>query len=77
MTCFTPEGGSGLSDEDVYARQTLGGGLGYTEAQLRTIWGTAFEVLTLRPMQAHPKGAEVFGLPFLWAMLARKPLTAG
>jgi 2-polyprenyl-3-methyl-5-hydroxy-6-metoxy-1,4-benzoquinol methylase len=72
MACFTPEGGSGLSDEDVYARKTLGGGLGYTEAQLRAIWGEAFEVLALRPMQAHPKGADLFGLAFLWVMLAQK-----
>lgn len=74
LSCFTPEGGSGLSDEDVYTRRTLGGGLGYTEAQLRAIWGEAFEVLSLRPMQAHPQGAAVFGLPFLWVMLARKPV---
>jgi len=76
LTCFNPEGGSGLNDDEVYARRTLGGGLGYTEAQLRAIWGAAFEVLALRPMQAHPKEAQVFGLPFLWAMWARKPLTA-
>ncbi|MBQ0936042.1 class I SAM-dependent methyltransferase [Ideonella paludis] len=72
MTCFKPEGGSGLSDEDVYARQSLGGGLGYTEAQLRSIWGEAFDIQVLRPMQAYAKEAAVFGLPFLWAMRARR-----
>jgi SAM-dependent methyltransferase len=50
MVCFRPEGGSGLSDAEVYERRTLGGGLGYTEAQLRAIWGGAFRIEQLRPM---------------------------
>jgi SAM-dependent methyltransferase len=72
MTCFRPEGGSGLSDDEVYERKTLGGGLGYTDAHLRTLWSEEFEILTLRQMQECPTGNGVFGKSFLWVMLARK-----
>lgn len=39
MTCFRPEGGGGLTDEQVYERGTLAGGLGCTEEKLRDLWG--------------------------------------
>ena len=72
MTCFRPEGGGGLSDEEVYERRTLGGGLGYTDAQLREFWSDRFEIHTLCQMQERPAGSGVFGRSFLWVMLARK-----
>ncbi|MBG9389887.1 class I SAM-dependent methyltransferase [Caenimonas aquaedulcis] len=72
MTCFRPEGGSGLSDEEVYERETLGGGLGYTEARLRELWSGAFTIVGVRQMQEAPQGGGVFGKSFLWTMLARK-----
>ncbi|TDM08868.1 MAG: class I SAM-dependent methyltransferase [Ideonella sp. MAG2] len=74
MSCFRPEGGSGLSDEQVYERRTLGGGLGYTEAQLRALWGGVLDIDVVRPMLAQPEGAPTFGLDFLWVMLAHKRL---
>jgi SAM-dependent methyltransferase len=73
LTCFKPEGGSGYTDEEVYERRSTGGGFGYTEAQLREIWGSGpLEVLVLRQMQELPFGSPTFGKSFLWAMLARK-----
>jgi len=72
MTCFRPEGGGGLTDEEVYERGTLSGGLGYTDAQLRELWSSRFEILSLRQMQERPAGSSVFGRSFLWVMLARK-----
>ena len=72
MTCFRPEGGSGLSDDEVYERRTLGGGLGYTDTQLRELWSGQFEIFRLRQMQERPPGSGVFGKSFLWVMLARK-----
>lgn len=72
LTCFRPEGGSGLSDEQVYERGSLGGGLGYTEAELRQHWGHALNILELRQMQTPAAGSGLFGEPFLWVMLARK-----
>jgi len=72
MTCFRPEGGSGLTDEQVYERRTLGGGLGYTEQGLREIWGEPLRIHTLRQMKPQPAGSALFGQSFLWALLAQR-----
>jgi SAM-dependent methyltransferase len=73
MTCFRPEGGSGFSDDEVYERGTLGGGLGYTGEQLRAIWSPGLVVDELRPMRKPAAGSGIFGEPFLWVLRARKP----
>ncbi len=73
LTCFRPEGGSGLSDDQVYERGTLGGGLGYTEARLREIWGTSLQIRELRQMRPQAPTSGRFGASFLWALLAQKP----
>jgi len=72
MTCFRPEGGSGLSDREVYERRTLGGGLGYSEQRLRAIWSHGLQVHELRPMERPDAGSGRFGENFLWTLLARK-----
>jgi SAM-dependent methyltransferase len=38
LVCFRPEGGSGYTDQQVYERASLGGGLGYSEDHLRALW---------------------------------------
>ncbi|NKI95950.1 class I SAM-dependent methyltransferase [Rhizobacter sp. SG703] len=76
LVCFRPEGGSGLTDEQVYERRSVGGGLGYTEAQLRAIWSTGLEVHSTRRMLKPPPGADVFGEEFLSVLWARKPVDA-
>ena len=72
MTCFRPEGGSWLSDREVYERGTLGGGLGYTDTQLRELWSGVFKIFSLRQMQEPTADSGVFGKSFLWVLLARK-----
>ena len=72
LNCFRPEGGSGLTDHEVYERRTLGGGLGYAEDRLRALWSGEFEILELRQMQDHASGSAVFGPSFLWVMRARR-----
>ncbi len=72
LTCFRPEGGGGLSDNDVYERRTLAGGLGYTDTRLRELWSGLFEIVSLRQMRESPAGSDVFGKGFLWVLLARK-----
>ncbi len=74
LTCFRPEGGSGLSDYEVYERRTLGGGLGYTEAQLRELWRSGLNVRVLRSMKKPSATSGLFGEDFLWVMLAQKPM---
>ena len=72
LTCFRPEGGSGYSDDEVYARRSLGGGLGYTEHQLRTIWSEGLQVRVLRQMEKPSAQSGLFGERFLWVLLAQK-----
>lgn len=72
LTCFRPEGGSGLSDYEVYERRTLGGGLGYTEDSLREIWSNGLQVHTVRQMKKTSVGSDCFGEDFLWVLLAQR-----
>jgi SAM-dependent methyltransferase len=77
LACFRPEGGSGYSDDEVYRRGTLGGGLGYTEARLRSIWSAGgLRIRTLRQMQQQAADSGRFGETFLWVMLAQKEVEA-
>jgi SAM-dependent methyltransferase len=72
LTCFRPEGGSGYSDDEVYVRRSLGGGLGYTEEQLRKIWSQGLQVRVLRQMEEPSAESGLFGERFLWVLLAQK-----
>ena len=72
LTCFRPEGGSGLTDAEVYERGSLGGGLGYSEGQLRAIWSRRLDVRVLRQMTKAGADSGLFGEDFLWVVLARK-----
>ena len=73
LTCFRPEGGSGYSDEEVYQRRSMGGGLGYSEERLREIWSRGLEVRVIRQMAKSGAESGRFGEDFLWVLLARKP----
>ncbi len=73
LVCFRPEGGSGYTDLEVYQKASLGGGLGYSDGQLRSLWDSApFSVRVLRQMRKTNGSGPVFGEDFLWALLAMK-----
>jgi SAM-dependent methyltransferase len=73
LVCFRPEGGSGYTDQQVYERGSLGGGLGYSEHELRALWDTSpFSVRLLRPMNHTDGQGPYFGQDFLWALLATR-----
>lgn len=72
LTCFRSEGGSGLTDDEVYERRSLGGGLGYTEERLLSIWSRALRVHRIRQMAKPAAGGGLFGETFLWVLLAQK-----
>jgi SAM-dependent methyltransferase len=73
LACFRPEGGSGRTDQEVYEQGGLGGGLGYSEDRLRELWSRPpFSVRVLRQMTEPDEGQPVFGVSFLWALLAEK-----
>jgi SAM-dependent methyltransferase len=73
LVCFRPEGGSGYTDRQVYERASLGGGLGYSEDHLRTLWDKApFSLRVLRQMTKTDGQGPCFGEDFLWTLLATK-----
>ena len=72
LNCFRPEGGSGYTDHEVYERRSTGGGLGYTEAQLREVWSHGLDVRAIRQMREPGTECGLFGKDFLWVLLARK-----
>ena len=73
LVCFRPEGGSGYTDQQVYERASLGGGLGYSEDRLRALWDTApFSLRVLRQMKKTGGQGPYFGEDFLWTLLATK-----
>jgi cyclopropane fatty-acyl-phospholipid synthase-like methyltransferase len=69
LVCFTPEGGSDLSDLQVYEERSLKGGLAFTEEKLRGIFENDFKILELRVMKEQGADSDLFGLGFLWAAL--------
>ncbi|MFD8595494.1 class I SAM-dependent methyltransferase [Kitasatospora sp. NPDC059646] len=76
LTCFAAgENGMGteLSDADLYRERSLYGGLAYTPEALRRIFADLTEV-ELRRMREQPAGSALFGVPFLWTALFRRPL---
>jgi SAM-dependent methyltransferase len=73
LVCFRPEGGSGYTDQQVYERASLGGGLGYSGDRLRALWDTApFSLRVLRHMKKTGGQGPYFGEDFLWTLLATK-----
>jgi len=73
LVCFRPEGGGGFTDRQVYERWSLGGGLGYSEDHLHTLWDEEpFSVRVLRQMKKMDSQGPRFGEDFLWALLATK-----
>lgn len=70
LVCFRPEGGSGYSDEEVQRHGSLGGGLGYTEDALRTIWSPAVDIICIERMAKPLPDSGQFGEAFLWTLLA-------
>jgi SAM-dependent methyltransferase len=77
LVCFTPDGGSRLSDLEVYQGWKLadgfGSGLGYTSSQLKEVFTRSFEILSLRKMREVAADRKLFGKDFLWTALM-KPL---
>jgi SAM-dependent methyltransferase len=77
LVSFRPEGTEGFTDQQVYEHGHLGGGLGYTEERLRTLWDREpFTTQELRQMKKTNGHGERFGEDFLWVQLASKQHTA-
>ncbi|MEU8779497.1 class I SAM-dependent methyltransferase [Streptomyces sp. NPDC048606] len=73
LTCFASGAmGSELPDADHYRAGGLGGGLAYTPEELRWIFAD-LEPVELRRMRDEAPESALFGEPFLWTALFRRP----
>ncbi len=75
LICFKPEGGSGLTDLEVYSQGTLKGGLGYTVAELTHTFDPDFRLVSCQGVSNEPEESPAFGRDFLWSLLF-EPLAA-
>ncbi|RRQ80608.1 class I SAM-dependent methyltransferase [Streptomyces griseofuscus] len=74
LACFAAgRMGSELSDADLYRTGSLGGGLAYTPEALRHVFA-GLEEIELRSMRPQPPDSALFGEPFLWTALFRRPV---
>ncbi|MER8115785.1 class I SAM-dependent methyltransferase [Streptomyces sp. NPDC094031] len=73
LVCFAAgRMGSELSDADLYRAGGLGGGLAYSPGALRHVF-SGLEEIELRAMRPQPPDSALFGEPFLWTALFRRP----
>ncbi|RRQ75846.1 SAM-dependent methyltransferase [Streptomyces griseofuscus] len=74
LACFAAgRMGSELSDADLYRTGSLRGGLAYTPEALRHVFA-GLEEIELRSMRPQPPDSALFGEPFLWTALFRRPV---
>ncbi|CCE02661.1 class I SAM-dependent methyltransferase [Bradyrhizobium sp. STM 3809] len=66
LVCFSPEGGGGLTDRQIYEKPWLGSGIGYSEEQLSKIFLPKFVINECRRMRETGQAEPVFGKAFLW-----------
>jgi SAM-dependent methyltransferase len=73
LTCFAAgRMGCELPDAALYRETGLHGGLAYPPEALRTIF-SGLEEVELRAMRRQPPDSALFGEPFLWTALFRRP----
>lgn len=72
MICLTPDAGCRLTDLQVYEQRTLGGGFGYSEAELQQMFEPSFEIVESRRMNEMNSDAELYGKNILHAVRMRK-----
>lgn len=76
LACFAADGPAGVTgstapDVDLYRDGNLGGGLAYTDDDLRGVFAELTEV-EIRRMRHQPDDSAAFGEDFLWAALFRR-----
>ncbi|WP_377891070.1 class I SAM-dependent methyltransferase [Alkalihalobacillus sp. R86527] len=73
LTCFVPDGplgGAVISDREVYEKQTLNGGLGYSKERLRSLFNR-FDPIEMREMR-ETQDPTLFGVNGLMTALFKK-----
>ena len=71
IVCFNTEGGSAISDCEVYRQRSMKGGLGFLEKKFRNIFEKDFIIKEFRQMM-DCKSEDLFGVPYVWTSLIEK-----
>jgi SAM-dependent methyltransferase len=71
IICFNEEGGSDISDWEVYRQKSMKGGLGFSEEKFRTIFEKDFIIKEFRQMK-DITSEDLFGVPYVWTSLMEK-----
>lgn len=71
LTCFNLKGGADLSDYDVYRKESMSGGLGFSEEKMKKVLVPYFEIVELREMK-ELNGESAYGKDICWAVLMKK-----
>jgi 2-polyprenyl-3-methyl-5-hydroxy-6-metoxy-1,4-benzoquinol methylase len=70
LVCFNLNGGSNLSDFEVYEQKSMQGGLGFSSEKLSAVLSPYFNILEIRTMSAEQN--DVFGTDICWAVIMSK-----
>jgi SAM-dependent methyltransferase len=68
LVCFSPEGGGGQTDRQIYEKPWLGSGIGYSAEDLQRIFSPSFAINECRKMRETAEAEPVFGKSFLWVV---------
>lgn len=72
LVCFNLNGGTNVSDYEVYEQKSMKGGLGFSEEKLRKILTPYFDVTDMRVMNTEMDNA--FGTELCWAVTMKKKI---
>lgn len=70
LVCFNLDGGTNISDYEVYQEKSMQGGLGYTKEKLCKILEPYFNIDEIRTMKSNV--ANTFGTDLCWAVSMTK-----
>lgn len=71
MTYFNLNGGANISDYDVYRKESMSGGLGFSKTKMIKVLEKHFKILEIRKMKNIVEG-DYYGLDICWAVLMTK-----
>lgn len=70
LVCFNLDGGTNITDYEVYEEKSMQGGLGFSKIKLEKVLSPYFEVLQMRTMRTDLE--DYFGTPLCWSVLMKK-----
>lgn len=71
LTCFNLDGGANISDYDVYRKESMSGGLGFSKEKMIKVLESHFEILEIRKMKSMGD-TDYYGVDICWAVFMSK-----